>query len=136
MNRFPLAGITVADFTWIGAGSYTTKILADFGADVIKIESAERLDTLRDAKPFQGGVRGVNRSGYFADRNSSKRSVTLNLKTEEGRALARRLIERSDVVANNFTPGTMEKFGFGHEAVRAFKPDIVYIAMSMHGQVG
>ena len=67
MNRFPLAGITVADFTWIGAGSYTTKILADFGADVIKIESVERLDTLREAKPFQGGVRGVNRSGYFAD---------------------------------------------------------------------
>ena len=136
MNRFPLAGITVADFTWIGAGSYTTKILADFGADVIKIESAERLDTLRDAKPFQGGVRGVNRSGYFADRNSSKRSVTLNMKTEEGRALARRLIERSDVVANNFTPGTMEKFGLGHEAVRAFKPDAIYIGMSMHGQVG
>ena len=111
MNRLPLAGITVADFTWIGAGSYTTKMLADCGADVIKIESAERLDTLRDARPFQGGVRGVNRSGYFADRNSSKRSVTLNMKTEEGRALARRLIERSDVVANNFTPGTMEKFG-------------------------
>lgn len=136
MKTFPLAGITVADFTWIGAGSYTTKILADFGADVIKIESAERLDTLRDAKPFQGGVRGVNRSGYFADRNSSKRSVTLNMKTAEGRALARRLIEGSDVVANNFTPGTMEKFGLGYEAVREFKPDVVYISMSMHGQTG
>jgi benzylsuccinate CoA-transferase BbsF subunit len=136
MNKFPLAGITVADFTWIGAGSYTTKILADFGADVIKIESAERLDTLRDAKPFQGGIRGVNRSGYFADRNSSKRSVTLNLKTEEGRALARRIVEGSDVVANNFTPGTMEKFGLGYEAVRALRKDIVYIAMSMHGQDG
>jgi benzylsuccinate CoA-transferase BbsF subunit len=135
-NRFPLAGITVADFTWIGAGSYTTKILADFGADVIKVESGERLDTLRDAKPFQGGVRGVNRSGYFADRNSSKRSVTLNLKTDEGRALARRLVAQSDVVANNFTPGTMEKFGLGYEAVRGFRQDIVYISMSMHGQVG
>ncbi len=136
MNKFPLAGITVADFTWIGAGSYTTKILADFGADVIKIESSERLDTLRDAKPFLNGVRGVNRSGYFADRNSSKRSVTLNLKTEEGRALARRIVEQSDVVANNFTPGTMEKFGLGYEAVREFKKDVVYISMSMHGQDG
>jgi benzylsuccinate CoA-transferase BbsF subunit len=136
MNKFPLAGITVADFTWIGAGSYTTKILADFGADVIKIESAERLDTLRDAKPFQGGIRGVNRSGYFADRNSSKRSVTLNMKTAEGRALARRIIEQADVVANNFTPGTMEKFGLGYEAVREFRKDIVYISMSMHGQTG
>ncbi|MDM0002573.1 CoA transferase [Variovorax sp. J22P240] len=136
MSKFPLAGITVADFTWIGAGSYTTKILADFGADVIKIESTERIDTLRDAKPFQGGIRGLNRSGYFADRNSSKRSVTLNLKSEEGRKLAREIIAKSDVVANNFTPGTMEKFGLGYEAVREFKKDLVYISMSMHGQTG
>jgi benzylsuccinate CoA-transferase BbsF subunit len=136
MSNFPLSGITVADFTWIGAGSYTTKILADFGADVIKIESSERIDTLRDAKPFQGGVRGLNRSGYFADRNSSKRSITLNLKSEEGRSLARQIISKSDVVANNFTPGTMERFGLGYEAVREFKKDIVYISMSMHGQTG
>jgi len=136
MNMLPLAGITVADFTWIGAGSYTTKILADSGADVIKIESAERIDTLRDAKPFKDGVRGLNRSGYFADRNSSKRSVTLNLKSEYGRELARRIIERSDVVANNFTPGTMEKFGLGYETVQTFKPDVIYISMSMHGQTG
>ncbi|MDO9075483.1 MAG: CoA transferase [Rubrivivax sp.] len=136
MKPFPLAGIRVADFTWIGAGSYTTKILGDFGADVIKVESAERLDTLRDAKPFKDGVRGVNRSGYFADRNSSKRSVTLNLKTAAGQRLARQLVARSDVVANNFTPGTMEKFGLGYEAVREMKPDIVYVSMSMHGQTG
>lgn len=136
MNQRPLAGITVADFTWIGAGSYTTRMLADFGADVIKIESSARLDSLRDARPFQGGIRGVNRSGYFADRNASKRSITLNLKTGEGCALARQLVRRSDVVANNFTPGTMEKFALGYDAVRAFRPDIVYIAMSMHGQAG
>jgi benzylsuccinate CoA-transferase BbsF subunit len=135
-GEFPLAGITVADFTWIGAGSYTTKILADFGADVVKIESGERPDSLRDAKPFKDGIAGVNRSGYFADRNSSKRGVALNMKTPQGRALARRLVERSDVVANNFTPGAMEKFGLGYEAVREFKPDIVYISMSMHGQTG
>jgi len=132
----PLKGIRVADFTWIGAGSFTTKILADFGADVIKIESAERMDSLRNSRPFQNGIRGINRSGYFADRNSSKRSITLNMKHERGRELARRLIQQSDVVANNFTPGTMEKFGFGYEQVCAFKPDIVYIAMSMQGQAG
>lgn len=136
MSQLPLAGITVADFTWIGAGSFTTKILADFGADVVKIESAERLDSLRKAKPFQGGISGINRSGYFADRNSSKRSITLNLKTTEGRELARRLIAQSDIVANNFTPGTMEKFGLGYESVREFKPDAIYISMSMHGQAG
>lgn len=132
----PLSGVRVADFTWIGAGSFTTKLLADFGADVIKIESATRLDTLRDGAPFKDGIRGVNRSGYFADRNSSKRSVTIDMKQPEGQALARRLIARSDVVANNFTPGTMEKFGLGYDAVRAIREDIVYISMSMQGSSG
>lgn len=132
----PLAGIRVTDFTWIGAGSFATKLMADFGADVIKIESEERLDTLRVGAPFKDGIRGVNRSGYFADRNSSKRSITVNMKHSDGQALVRRLIARSDVVANNFTPGTMEKFGLGYDAVRAIRPDIVYVAMSMQGDSG
>ena len=132
----PLKGIRIVDFTWIGAGSFTTKILADFGADVIKIESSERLDTLRDAAPFKDGVAGVNRSGYFADRNTSKRSVTVNMKDPQGQALVRRLIREADVVANNFTPGTMEKFNLGYEAVREIRPDVVYISMSMQGSTG
>lgn len=132
----PLSGVRVADFTWIGAGSFTTKLLADFGADVIKIESATRLDTLRDGAPFKDGIRGVNRSGYFADRNTSKRSITIDMKQPEGQALARKLIARSDVVANNFTPGTMEKFGLGYEAVRTIRDDIVYVSMSMQGSSG
>lgn len=136
MKNRPLAGIRVADFTWIGAGSYTTKILADFGADVIKVESRGRLDSLREAKPFKDGIAGVNRSGYFADRNSSKRSITVNLKTSEGQALVRRLIARSDIVANNFTPGVMERFGLGYEDVKALRPDVIYLSMSMHGQDG
>ena len=135
-NDLPLAGVRVTDFTWIGAGSFTTKLLADFGADVIKIESRERLDTLRDSPPFKDGVRGVNRSGYFADRNTSKRSMTVNMKTAEGQALVKRLVEQSDVIANNFTPGTMEKFGLGYDAVRAIKPDIIYLSMSMQGATG
>lgn len=136
MKRLPLEGIRVADFTWIGAGSFTTKLLADHGADVVKIESHERMDSLRSSRPYQDGKPGINRSGYFADRNSSKRSITLNLKTSEGQDLARRLIATSDVVANNFTPGTMEKFGLGYEAVRAIKREIVYVAMSMQGATG
>ena len=136
MSRLPLEGIRVADFTWIGAGSFTTKLLADHGADVIKIESHDRLDSLRSSRPFQDCVPGVNRSGYFADRNSSKRSITLNMKTPAGQALARRLIATSDIIANNFTPGTMEKFGLGYDAVREIKKDIIYIAMSMQGASG
>jgi len=136
MNRLPLEGVRIADFTWIGAGSFTTKLFADFGADVIKVESGERLDALRTSPPFRDGVAGVNRSGYFADRNTSKRSITLNLKTEKGRALARQLVGVSDVVANNFSPGTMEKFGLGYEDVRQIRPEAIYLAMSMQGASG
>jgi len=136
LKKLPLEGVRVADFTWIGAGAFTTKLLADFGAQVIKIESAERLDALRGSRPFRDGKPGVNRSGYFADRNSSKRGITLNLKNPKGQEFARRLIARSDVVANNFSPGVMEKFGLGYDAVRRIRPDIVYVSMSMQGAAG
>src|SRR3954465_3447154 len=136
MSKLPLAGIRVTDFTWIGAGSYTTKLLADFGADVIKIESSTRMDSLRSTAPFKDGVPGINRSGYFADRNTSKRSIRLNLKHPEAASVARALIAKSDIVSNNFTPGTMEKFGLGYDDVAAFKHDIIYISMSMQGRSG
>lgn len=132
----PLAHVRIADFTWLGAGSYATKILADFGADVIKIESSERVDSLRLAAPYKDGRKGVNRSGYFADRNSSKRSVTINMKHPAALSIVRRLVLRSDVVANNFAPGVMERFGLGYEAVCEMKPDIIYLAMSMLGSDG
>ena len=134
--RTLLAGVRVIDFSWIGAGSYTTKILADLGADVIKIESSQRLDTLRMTKPFKDGKAGVNRSGYFADRNSSKRSITLNVKDERGLALAKQLIADANLVANNFTPGVMEKLGLGYETLKAINPRIVFAAMSMQGAAG
>jgi len=136
MARPALAGIRVTDFTWIGAGSYTTKMLADAGADVVKIESIGRIDSLRLAAPYKDGVEGLNRSGYFADRNSSKRSLTLNMKHKRALELVTRLIRQSDVIANNFTPGVMERFGLGYDAVRAIKPDIIYLAMSMQGSSG
>src|SRR3546814_13670063 len=99
--RTLLAGVRVIDFSWIGAGSYTTKILADLGADVIKIESSRRLDTLRVTKPFKDGQAGVNRRGYFADRNSCKRSVTLHVKDPRGLALAKRLLADPHLFATN-----------------------------------
>lgn len=136
MSSQPLTGVRIADFTWVGAGAFTTKLLADHGADVIKVESHAKIDGLRLSPPFKDGEPGVNRSGYFADRNSSKRSLALNLKTDEGQMLARDLITRCDIVANNFTPGIMEKFGLGYEQVRELKPDIIYLSMSMQGSTG
>ena len=91
----PLTGVKVTDFTWIGAGSFTTKLLADMGADVVKLETATRPDTLRMMPPFKDKVTGVNRSGYFADRNTSKRSIALNMKKPEAREIAKSMIEQS-----------------------------------------
>jgi len=131
-----LHGVTVADFTWIGAGAYATKLLADLGADVIKIETSTRLDSLRVGRPFKDKIPGVNRSGYFADRNSSKRSITINLKHAEGLELVKKLIARANLVANNFTPGIMDKLGLSYDAVKQIRPDIVYACMSMQGATG
>ena len=135
-HRLPLAGLRVADFCWIGAGSYTTKILGDLGADVIKIETSTRLDSLRLAGPYKDGKPGVNRSGYFADRNTSKRGITIDMKHPRALAVIRRLIERSDIVANNFAAGVMEKFGLGPADCADIRPDIIYLAMSMQGSTG
>lgn len=134
--RRPLEGIRVTDFTWIGAGSYASKILADFGADVVKIESSKRVDSLRLAPPYKDGIRGVNRSGYFADRNTSKRSITLDMKHPEALGLVKRLIAKSDIIANNFTPGVMDRFGLDYDSVRRVRPDIIYLSMSMQGSTG
>jgi benzylsuccinate CoA-transferase BbsF subunit len=131
-----LHGVKVVDFTWIGAGSFTTKLLADLGADVIKIETSARLDSLRVARPFKDKVAGVNRSGYFADRNTSKRSITVNVKQAEGLALAKKLIAGAHIVTNNFTPGVMDKLGLGYAVVDAIRPDIVYASLSMQGADG
>jgi len=136
MTDLPLAGVRVTDFSWIGAGSYLTKLLADLGADVIKIESSAKLDALRVSPPFKDRIKGVNRSGYFSDRNTSKRSMTVNVKTPAGLALIRRLVAVSDIVANNFAPGTMDKLGLGYEQLKAINPRIIHIGMSMHGAAG
>ena len=131
-----LKGIRFTDLTWAGAGPFGTKVFADFGAEVLKIESMTRPDSVRTAGPFKDGVVGTNRSGYFASRNTGKHSVSLNLKTEEARQIVRDLVAHSDVVCNNFGPGAMDRLGFGYEALREIKPDIIYLSMPMYGQDG
>jgi benzylsuccinate CoA-transferase BbsF subunit len=131
-----LKGVRFTDLTWAGAGPFGTKVFSDFGAEVLKIESSTRLDSVRTAGPFKGGVVGVNRSGYFASRNTGKKSIALNLKSEEGKRIVRKLVAQSDVVSNNFGPGAMDRFGFSYEALREIKPDIIYLSMPMYGQDG
>ena len=131
-----LENVRVADLTWAGAGPFGTKIFSDFGADVVKVESSVRLDSVRTGGPFKDRRFGVNRSGYFASRNTGKKSVVLDLKSEQGRALVFDIIRRSDVIANNFGPGAMERLGLGYDVVKAIKPDIIYLSMPMYGEDG
>ena len=128
----PLAGIRVADFSHMVAGPYGTMQLAYFGAEVIKIESRTRPDTWR----IREGNKDVEASLPFADHNRNKLSVTANLKTEEGRELARRIIAESDVVVENFSVGVMGRLGLGYEELRALKPDIVMIRLQGLGTTG
>ena len=131
-NGLPLAGIRVADFTHMVAGPYGTMQLAYFGAEVIKIESRARPDTWR----IREGNKDVEASLPFADHNRNKLSVTANLKTAEGRELARRIIAESDVVVENFSVGVMDRLGLGYEELRALKPDIVMIRLQGLGTTG
>lgn len=131
-----LDDIRFTDLTWAGAGPFGTKVFADFGAEVIKVESTTRLDSVRTGGPFKDRQFGLNRSGYFASRNTGKKSFTADLKSAEGRALVHDLIRRSDVVTNNFGPGAMERLGLGWDEVRALKPDIIYLSMPMYGESG
>jgi benzylsuccinate CoA-transferase BbsF subunit len=131
-----LRGIRFADVTWAGAGPFCTKIFSDFGAEVIKIESSVRLDSVRTGGPFKDRKFGVNRSGYFASRNTGKKSVVLDLKSDEGKRLVFDIIRKADVVSNNFGPGAMDRMGLSYEAVRAVKPDVIYLSMPMYGEDG
>ena len=131
-----LKGIKIADFSWAAAGPLTTKILGDCGATVVKIESGIRVDIARTSYPNAGGIPGVNRSAAFAEYNSSKYSITLNLNHPRGLEVARRLIGWSDVVIENFTPGNMDKWQLGYENLKAINPDIIMISMGIQGQTG
>lgn len=131
-----LKGIRFADLTWAGAGPFGTKLFSDFGAEVIKVESAVRPDPVRIGGPFKDGEAGINRSGYFASRNSGKKSMSVDLKSEAGRKIVHELIEQSDVIANNFGAGAMDRLGMSYETVKAIKPDIIYLSMPMYGESG
>lgn len=132
-----LEGIVVCDFSWVGAGPITTNVLGQCGAEVIKIESAKRPDILRLGGPFKDGKRGgFERSGYFANRNPNKKSISLNMSHPDAREVAVRLIQKSDIVINNFRVGQMEKWNLGWEDIQKINPRIVYVTMSLQGTTG
>jgi benzylsuccinate CoA-transferase BbsF subunit len=137
MAKPPLAGIRICDFTWVWAGPYCTLQLAHLGADVIRIETKTRPCVTRMLPPWpEGKFDSLNKSGYFNQYNQGKRSLSLNFKHPEAKEIAWQLIKQSDVVVNNFAAGVIEKMGFGYEAVRKVKPEIVMISLSGYGDTG
>lgn len=148
-----LEGIRVIDLTWILVGPGATRILSSMGAEVIRIEPTEpaRVDLARFVAPFIREEPGppddpygldfsleerFDRAGYYFNNNPGKRGIRLNLNTPEGKDLFGRLVAIGDVVTENFSAHTMEKWGFGYEEMRAIKPDIIYVQMSGMGHTG
>lgn len=132
----PLSGIRVADFTWVWAGPFCTLQLAHMGAEVIRMESMRRVCVTRMLPPWLEGKPGVNRSGYFNQYNQGKRSITLDLTKPEAKEIAKKLVVISDVAAENFAGGVIDRLGLGYDALKQVKPDIIMISMSGYGQTG
>ena len=127
----PLKGMRVLDLTRILAGPYATMILRDLGAEVIKIEQPGTGDEARDFGPFKNDF-----SLYFMSVNRGKKSVTLNLKSPRGKELFLELVKGSDILVENFRPGTMEKLGLDYESLKEHHPSLLYAACSGFGQTG
>jgi crotonobetainyl-CoA:carnitine CoA-transferase CaiB-like acyl-CoA transferase len=128
----PLDGIRVLDLTRVLAGPYCTMFLGDLGAEVVKVEQPGVGDDTRGwGPPFAGGE-----SAYFLCVNRNKKSVTVDLKSQEGVALLRRLAEQADVLIENFRPGTMERLGLGEQELRAINPKLIYASLSGFGADG
>lgn len=132
-QRPPLTGVRVLDFTHVIAGPYCTMMLADMGADVVKIERPGEGDDLRHIGRYPGRE---DHEDYFYTINRRKRSVTLDLTKPEELELCYKLVERADVAVQNYGPKTAQKLGIGADAIRARNPRIVYCAMSGFGQFG
>lgn len=131
MNTLPLAGLKVLDLSRLLPGPYASLVLADLGATVDKLEEPDGGDYIRQMPPLHEGE-----SALFLGLNRNKRSLTLNLKTPEGRDALKRLVRGYDVLLESFRPGVMDKLGLGSEALRAENPRLVYCSISGYGQTG
>jgi crotonobetainyl-CoA:carnitine CoA-transferase CaiB-like acyl-CoA transferase len=128
----PLAGTRVLDLTQVMAGAYCSMLLADMGADVVKVERPERGDDTR----AMGKDADIETSAPFAAMNRNKRGIVLNLKDSRGVATLRRLVAESDILVENFRPGTLERLGLGYDEMRTLRPELVYCSISGFGATG
>ena len=131
-----LDGVKIADFSWVGAGPRATKDLADNGALVVKIESRQRLDLGRMSPPFKDGKRDPDGSAFFAQTNTSKRSVTINLGEPRGVEVAKALVAWADVVVENFSKGYLDRLGLSFAQMQAINPAVILVSVSVAGREG
>jgi len=129
----PLSGVLVLDITRVVAGPYCAMMFADLGATVIKIENPGDPDYARTFPPFAGDIPA---SAFFTQFNRNKRGITLDFKSDEGKALLKSLVRKADILVENFRPGTMEKLGLGYDVLAAENPRLVYTAISGFGRTG
>src|SRR5437762_4958676 len=127
----PLEGVRVVDFTTTIAGPHCTRLLADCGAEVIKLEAPDGGDMMRSRPPLREGA-----SSSFGQLNTGKKSVVLDLKRPEAIDIVKRLVETADVLVENFRPGVMQRFGLDYPSLKAIKRDLVFCAISGYGQTG
>ncbi len=135
-DNLPLSGVRVLDFTRVLAGPFATMTLADLGADVIKIENPSGGDETRQWGPPYSSDKPDRQSAYFVSVNRNKRSLTLNLRTDEGQQIARELATDSHVLIQNMKVGGMARFGLSYEDLRPLNPKLVYASISGYGQTG
>jgi crotonobetainyl-CoA:carnitine CoA-transferase CaiB-like acyl-CoA transferase len=131
-----LADVKVLDFMWVMAGPAATRVLADYGATVVRVESTRRMDTARTLAPYRGGTLGPENSGCFQNLNVGKRMLTVDPTRERGKRLVLDLVRWADVVTESFSPGTMRRWGLDYETLSALKPDLVMLSTCLMGQSG
>lgn len=131
-----LEGLKVADFSWFGAGPICANHLAAYGATVIRVESETHVDALRTIAPFAKGKTGYNVSGYFNNFNAGKYGITLNLNTDEGQKVARKIVEWADVFLTNITPRVIERWGLTYDRISEWNPQIIAAYQPMQGYEG
>ena len=136
MRRLPLEGVRIADLTMMWAGPYATRVLAEMGAEVIKIESPTAWDNIRTLIPQPGVADPWNSSYYFNDYNRDKKSLTLDLADPRGKAAFLRLVPHCDVVMENYRAEVLDNLGLGHEVLREARPDIILVSMAGYGKTG
>jgi len=128
--------VKIADFSTSVVGPAAARVLADYGATVVKVESQTHVDALRVTAPYMGKKPGVNRSGFFNDYNAGKYGLCLNLRMPKALEIAKRLVQWADVVIETFRPGIMKRWGLDYETLVKIKPDIIMVSSTMLGQSG